>query len=238
MNAAPKSFWTRYGKWLVLALVLIAFATAWSLLPVKEWVKAFNGWIEQRGAWGYVIFIAAYAVAAVLFFPGSLLTIGAGLALSGFGAVSRSSRQARPSARRSRFSSRAIFFFRHRVEEAAKNNPKFAVMDEAIGREGWKMVALLRLSPLVPVQPQQLSLRRDEDWLLALRCGELGWDAARHFSLRLSRRCGQRGDERRGRGTLEMGALWRRARSHDRRHRLDFTRREEGHALQELVRPI
>ena len=44
----------------------------------------------------------------------------------------------------------ARYFLRHRVEEAAKNNPKFAAMDEAIGREGWKMVALLRLSPLVP----------------------------------------------------------------------------------------
>ena len=146
MNTA--SFWMRYGRWFGLALVLIAFATAWSFLPVKEWVKAFNDWIEQRGALGYVIFIAAYAIAAVLFFPGSLLTIGAGLAFGlwrGFAVVSAGATLGAALAFLV-----ARYFLRHRVEEAAKNNPKFAAMDEAIGREGWKMVALLRLSPLVP----------------------------------------------------------------------------------------
>src|SRR6201996_5090288 len=91
MSDAPQSFWGRYGKWVLLALGLIAFGAAWYLLPVKDWVKAFNGWVEQRGALGYVIFIFAYAIATVLFFPGSLLTNGAGLAFGlwrGFAVVS------------------------------------------------------------------------------------------------------------------------------------------------------
>ena len=32
----------------------------------------------------------------------------------------------------------------------AKRDEKFRAIDQAIGREGWKIVALLRLSPLIP----------------------------------------------------------------------------------------
>ena len=148
MSTPHKSFWSRNGKWLLLGLGLIALGAAWYFLPVKDWVKTFNGWVEQRGAWGYVIFIAAYAVATVFFFPGSLMTVGAGLAFGlwrGFAVVSAGSTLGAALAFLI-----ARYFVRSRVEMAAKNNPKFAAMDEAIGREGWKMVALLRLSPLLP----------------------------------------------------------------------------------------
>ena len=148
MNTPQKSFWSRYGKWLLLGLGLIALGAAWYFLPVKDWVKTFNAWVEQRGAWGGVIFIAAYAVATVFFFPGSLMTIGAGLAFGlwrGFAVVSGGSTLGAALAFLI-----ARYFVRARVEKAAKNNPKFSAMDEAIGREGWKMVALLRLSPLLP----------------------------------------------------------------------------------------
>ena len=132
----------------MLALALIALGATWYFLPVKDWVKAFNGWVEQRGAWGGVIFIAAYAIATVFFFPGSLMTIGAGLAFGlwrGFAAVSAGATLGAALAFLI-----ARYFVRSKVEKAAKNNPKFAAMDEAIGTGGWKMVALLRLSPLLP----------------------------------------------------------------------------------------
>ena len=148
MSAAPKPFLSRYGKWLLLGLGLIALGAAWYFLPVKEWVKTFNGWVGQRGAWGHVIFIAAYAVATVFFFPGSLMTIGAGLAFGlwrGFAVVCAGATLGAALAFLI-----ARYFVRSRVEKAAKNHPKFAAMDEAIGKEGWKMVALLRLSPLLP----------------------------------------------------------------------------------------
>ena len=148
MSGIPKSFWARYGKWALLALELIALGAAWYFLPVKDWVKTFNGWVEHQGAWGYVVFILAYAVATVFFFPGSLLTIGAGLAFGlwrGFAVVSTGATLGAALAFLV-----ARYFVRSRVEKWAKGNPKFAAMDEAIGKEGWKMVALLRLSPLLP----------------------------------------------------------------------------------------
>jgi len=137
-----------WGKWLLLALAAVAVFTAWRLLPAKQWVQSFNGWVEQHGPLGYVIFILAYAVATVLFFPGSLLTIGAGLTFGlwrGFLLVSTGATLGASLAFLV-----ARYFVRNRVEKAARGNPKFAAIDDAIGREGWKMVALLRLSPLLP----------------------------------------------------------------------------------------
>ena len=148
MSAKPESFCSRYGKWLAPGLGLIALGAAWCFLPVNNWVQTFNARVEQRGVWGYVIFIAAYALAAILFFPGSLMTIGAGLAFGlwrGFAVVSAGSTLGAALAFLI-----ARYFVRGKVQAAAKNNPKFAAMDEAIGKEGWKMVALLRLSPLLP----------------------------------------------------------------------------------------
>ncbi len=148
MSDAKKSFWARYGKWILLTLALIAIGVAWRFLPVNDWIKAFNGWVEQQGAWGYVIFILAYALAAVLFVPGSVMTIGAGLAFGlwrGFAVVSAGATLGAALAFLV-----ARYFVRSRVEKAARNNEKFSAMDDAIGREGWKMVALLRLSPLLP----------------------------------------------------------------------------------------
>jgi len=148
MTSSSKSLWSRYGKWALLPVGGVALFAAWYFLPVKNWVEAFTGWVEQRGALGYVIFVGAYAVATVFFVPGSLITIGAGLAFGlwpGFPLVSLG---ATLGAAMSFLIAR--YFVRGRVQEAAKNNEKFAAMDEAIGKEGWKMVALLRLSPLLP----------------------------------------------------------------------------------------
>jgi uncharacterized membrane protein YdjX (TVP38/TMEM64 family) len=39
---------------------------------------------------------------------------------------------------------------RERVERRAAADPRFAAIDQAVGREGWKIVLLTRLSPLFP----------------------------------------------------------------------------------------
>ena len=148
MSNEAKSLWQRCGKWLLLVLGLIAFGAAWHFLPVKDWIADFNHWVDDKGALGYLVFILAYAVAAVFFVPGSLLTLGAGLAfglLRGFVLVSAGATLGAALAFLV-----ARYFVRSRVERAAHDNPKFSAIDEAIGKEGWKMIALLRLSPLLP----------------------------------------------------------------------------------------
>jgi uncharacterized membrane protein YdjX (TVP38/TMEM64 family) len=148
VSAAKKSFWERYGKWLALALALSALMTVWWLFPVRDWVNAFIGWIEQRGAWGVVVFIAAYVAATVLFFPGSLLTIAAGLAFGLWRGIVIVSVGSTLGAGLAFLLGR--YLARAKVEKGAKHNPKFAAMDKAIAERGWEVVALLRLSPLIP----------------------------------------------------------------------------------------
>ena len=72
--------WLRqYWQWIALVLGLVALSIAISFLPVAEWVKVFTNWIRHLGTTGAFIFVGAYALAAVLFLPGSILTIAAGL---------------------------------------------------------------------------------------------------------------------------------------------------------------
>jgi uncharacterized membrane protein YdjX (TVP38/TMEM64 family) len=44
----------------------------------------------------------------------------------------------------------ARYFAREAVERKAKEYPKFRAIDRAVGEGGWKIVALVRLSPLMP----------------------------------------------------------------------------------------
>ena len=44
----------------------------------------------------------------------------------------------------------ARFVARDKIRELAGKNPKFLAIDRAIGEDGFRVVALLRLSPLLP----------------------------------------------------------------------------------------
>ena len=44
----------------------------------------------------------------------------------------------------------ARYFVRKNIEDYAKKNARFQAIDEAIGKNGWKIIGLLRLSPLIP----------------------------------------------------------------------------------------
>jgi len=50
------------------------------LLPMEEWLTAFQHWLADLGPLGYLLFILGYVVATLLFIPGWPLTVGAGVA--------------------------------------------------------------------------------------------------------------------------------------------------------------
>ncbi len=135
-------------KWTLAVLVLIALGVLAALLPVKMWLRTFVEWVEHLGPWGVVIFIAAYALATILFLPGWIFTVSAGLIYGIVGGTLVALTGAVIGASLSFLIAR--YLLRRNIEDFSRRNPRFSAIDQAIGQQGWKIVGLLRLSPLIP----------------------------------------------------------------------------------------
>src|SRR5438876_10577996 len=145
MNSDGKS---AIGRLVASIVIVIALFLAMKFLPVQQWLGSFNDWVGQMGVAGILIFIGVYALATVLLAPGSVLTIGAGFAFGlwkGFLAVSAGSTLGAALAFLV-----ARFIARERVAAIAQRNEKFREIDSAIGKQGAKLIFLLRLSPVIP----------------------------------------------------------------------------------------
>jgi uncharacterized membrane protein YdjX (TVP38/TMEM64 family) len=139
-------------KWIVGAVVLIALIVGWFVLPVKEWSDLFQSWIKDLGAWGVLIFGIVYVVATVLMVPVSILTVVAGLAFGvaiGFPLVVVSATIGATLAFLV-----ARYLVHKRVESLVAKRPKLRAVNAAVSEGGWKVVGLLRLSPVLPFNLQ------------------------------------------------------------------------------------
>ena len=136
------------GRLVALIIIVIALFLAMRFLPVQQWLRNFNDWVGQMGVAGIFIFIGVYAIAAVLLAPGSILTIGAGFAFGLWKGFLAASAGATLGASLAFLVAR--FIARDKVEAIAKRNQKFRNIDNAIGKQGAKLVFLLRLSPVIP----------------------------------------------------------------------------------------
>jgi uncharacterized membrane protein YdjX (TVP38/TMEM64 family) len=130
-----------FGLAVLVALVLVARAAGGSL-------PRFASWVDGLGVWGPLVFIAGYAVATVAFIPGSLLTLAGGTIFGlGWGTLYvfvGATLGALGAFLVARYVARAT------IEKKVLDMPRFAAIDRAIGREGRKIVFLLRLSPAFP----------------------------------------------------------------------------------------
>ena len=125
-----------------IILIIVGGRYAGGYLP------EFSNWVDGLGLWGSVVFVLGYALATVAFVPGSLLTLAAG-AIFGlargtvivFIGATLGASAAFLIAR---------YVARKPIERRIESRPKFAAIDRAIGREGLKIVTLLRLSPAFP----------------------------------------------------------------------------------------
>jgi uncharacterized membrane protein YdjX (TVP38/TMEM64 family) len=133
---------------LVLAAALIAALFVFGREAGSEVMPRFRSWVEGLGVWAPVAFILGYAVAAIAFIPGALLTGAAGVL---FGFVSGT---AYAFAGAFLGSAAAFLIARHGargwVERKLAAQPRFRAIDRAVGAEGGKIVALLRLAPVFP----------------------------------------------------------------------------------------
>lgn len=115
---------------------------------INDFLIQFSDFIEGYGAAGYALFIAVYAGLEILAIPAIPLTMSAGLlfgTLTGTIIVSISGTIAATAAFLI-----ARYLARDRILKLAEGNKKFLAIDKAIGENGFRIVTLLRLSPLLP----------------------------------------------------------------------------------------
>ncbi|MGV3774327.1 MAG: TVP38/TMEM64 family protein, partial [Verrucomicrobiales bacterium] len=117
----------------------------------QEIVRSTLLWISQLGPWAPVLFVFAYIIACLIFFPGVILTLGAGVL---FGVVKGTILVA-VGATLGACSAFAIarFLARDWVKEKFGSYSHFKAIDEAVAEKGWKVVGMIRLSPVFPFIP-------------------------------------------------------------------------------------
>ncbi|MHC5185045.1 MAG: TVP38/TMEM64 family protein [Planctomycetota bacterium] len=137
----------------VVRIILIVAVIATLLISAKifDLQQIFRdtlAWISGLGSIAPLIFIAIYVLACVLLLPGSILTLGAGVV---FGAVKGSIVVSIAST----LGATCAFLVgrylaRGWVTGKIAGNENFKAIDDAVAREGWKIVLLTRLSPVFP----------------------------------------------------------------------------------------
>lgn len=142
-NGAPG--WVKPVVVITAAVALIAVG---KLVDAPALLGGIMEWIDQTGWLGIFVFIAIYIAACVFFVPGSMLTLGAGVV---FGVIKGSiivSLASTSGATAAFVIGR--YLAREWISSKIEGNAKFEAIDEAIGREGWRIVGLVRLSPIFP----------------------------------------------------------------------------------------
>ncbi|PKU83328.1 uncharacterized protein LOC110115726 isoform X3 [Dendrobium catenatum] len=135
---------------LLLVVVVGGFGTAGYFFKdqINAFLTQFSSFIDGIGPTGYALFVAVYAGLEILAIPAIPLTMSAGLlfgTLTGTIIVSISGTVAAAVAFLI-----ARYFARERILKLVEGNKKFLAIDKAIGENGFRVVTLLRLSPLLP----------------------------------------------------------------------------------------
>ena len=173
--------------WIGAGALLAAIGVGWYVLPISDWLTALRGWIVGLGFAGIVIFAAIYVVGAVVLAPEAVLTIAAGFAYGFWGlpivvvAATIGASLAFLIAR---------YLARDKVRQLLESRRNIAAIDKAVAEDGWKIVALLRLSPLIPFNLQNYLFGDHRHPVPALCSGDVCGNHPRDGAVHLSRRLG------------------------------------------------
>ena len=166
------------SAWIRLVAVVIGVAglvALFTLLPAASWLVTVVEWIRDQGPAGTALFAVAYVAVAVLLLPGSVLTIGAGFAYGPLWGLVLISPVSVLAATTAFLLGRTIA--RDWITRRLGQDPRFAAIDAAVGQSGFKIVLLLRLSPLFPFNVLNYTLGltrvRLRDFVLASWIGML-----------------------------------------------------------------
>lgn len=137
-----------WAKAIIFLVILAGLFTLFRFVDVASAARSTLDWIDAQGVWAPILFILLYIVATVLFVPGTILTLGAGV-LFGVGWGS-----AYVSIGSTLGAGLAFLIGRYGMRKTVtrwlEGRDSFRAIDAAVAGEGWKIVGLTRLSPVFP----------------------------------------------------------------------------------------
>lgn len=135
----------RITRFVSLAMLVVGVALA---VTYREHFDAagLTRWIQAAGFWAPLAFVATYAITAVLFLPGSVMTLTGGALFGPLWGTLYSLTGATLGA------TLAFLIARHLGADwvAAKVSGQLKRLIQGVEAEGWRFVAFLRLVPLFP----------------------------------------------------------------------------------------
>ena len=140
--------WATSIRWATISCFLLAVGLLIAALPVGDLMDALQARIAGLGNWAPLAYALMYGLAATLFVPGSALSLAAGVLFGLWLGTAVVWTGANIAIVLSFLIAR--YAARHKVEAMASTRPRFAAVDRAVGEQGWKIVALMRLSPVFP----------------------------------------------------------------------------------------
>jgi len=161
---------------IALAALLLAAVVAAALgLPIASWVATAAEWAQQHRAAASALFVGGYVVAAVFLVPGAIMTLAAGFVFGlPLGAALASAGSVLGAA--AAFAVGRVVA-RDWVARRALASPRFRALAAATHRDGFSIVLLARLSPLIPYTFLNYGLSitavRFKDYVLASWIGML-----------------------------------------------------------------
>lgn len=138
----------------LLTRILLSLVLGVLFLFALRWIKGTGvlelalDWVRSLGPWGPLAFIAMYVATVVVLMPAAILTLGGGFVYGMLHGSLYVLIGATIAANLCFILGR--YFARDWVARKVEANPKFKAMDDAVAREGWKIVALVRLAPVFP----------------------------------------------------------------------------------------
>jgi uncharacterized membrane protein YdjX (TVP38/TMEM64 family) len=135
-------------NWGLTILVAVFVFVLVRRFGIQEPLRQGLDWVRQLGPWGALVFVGICVVAAVCLVPGSVLTLGAGAIYGATWGTVYASLGSTLGAVAAFLVSR--YLLRERFLRRLEENPRWLALDKAVAEEGWKIVCLTRLSPILP----------------------------------------------------------------------------------------
>ncbi|MBF2016228.1 MAG: TVP38/TMEM64 family protein [Rivularia sp. T60_A2020_040] len=138
----------RFLKLILTACLIAILIIAAKYFNLQELLSKSLLWVNSLGWWGPIAFIIIYNIATLLFIPGSLLTLKGGCL---FGLCWGSLYVLIAAIIGATFAFLVgRYISRDWVCQQIGKKPKFQAIDQAVAKNGFKIVFLTRLSPIFP----------------------------------------------------------------------------------------